>query len=252
MAGSNPRAQLDPYRCSASLEISGTKPRERRGMPLRSPSAVFLLGLAAFCCFMSGCSSGAKTASSGAALNAGGDPVLRDRREKDREFRSARGSPIPEADRVRFQGLAYFDLNPSLKFRVKLNRYPVPRTVRLGTNTGEMRDALRYGYFEFQVDGKDCRLQVYRIEDNNGGGGPSLFIPFRDATSGKETYGSGRYIDLKENTTGYYDLDFNRAYNPFCAYGQGFSCPVAPAENTLPVSILAGERLYPLAKNHAG
>lgn len=176
--------------------------------------------------------------------------MLRHRREKDQSFRSDRNSPIPTEDRARFLGLAYFDINPSLKFRVKLIRYPSPQTLRLGTNTGEVRSALRYGYFEFQVDGQTCRLQVYRLEDEPAGGA-SLFTPFRDATTGKETYASGRYIDLKENTTGYYDLDFNLAYNPWCAYGETFSCPLPPAENTLPVSIRAGEKIYPLAKEHA-
>ncbi len=173
------------------------------------------------------------------------DPVLEARVEKDRAFRSDSNSPIPPSSRSRFHGLSYFDVNPALRFHVKLNRYPVPREVHLGTNTGEVRQALRYGYFEFTVDGKNCRLQVYRIEDTNTGGEPSLFVPFRDATSGKETYAAGRYIDLKENTTGYYDLDFNLAYNPYCAYSKEYSCPVPPAENTLPVSIRAGEKVYP-------
>jgi len=176
--------------------------------------------------------------------------VLRERREKDRSLKSGRDSPIPVEDRTRFQGLAYFDINPNLKFRVKLNRYSAPQNVRLGTNTGEVRAALRYGYFEFQVEGKTCRLQVYRVEDAQSSGGSNLFIPFRDATTGKETYASGRYIDLPENTTGLYDLDFNRAYNPWCAYGKGFSCPIPPAENTLAVAIRAGEKIYPLAKDH--
>jgi uncharacterized protein (DUF1684 family) len=180
-----------------------------------------------------------------------GNPVLRERMEKDREFRTGRNSPISGEDRANFHGLSYFELNPNLRFRVKLNRYPAPQTVRLGTNTGEIRSALRYGYFEFRVDGRDCRLQVYRIEDVPSGGGPNLFIPFRDATSGKETYGAGRYIDLQENTSGYYDLDFNRAYNPYCAYAKGFSCPVPPAENTLTVPIRAGEMKYPLSEEHA-
>lgn len=179
------------------------------------------------------------------------DPVLRERREKDRSFKSGRDSPVPSEDRARFQGLAYFDINPNLKFRVKLNRYPAPQNVRLGTNTGEVRSALRYGYFEFQVEGRICRLQVYRVEDVPSSGGISLFIPFRDATTGKETYAAGRYIDLKENTTGYYDLDFNSAYNPWCAYGKDFSCPIAPAENTLAVPIRAGEKTYPVTKDHA-
>jgi uncharacterized protein (DUF1684 family) len=88
------------------------------------------------------------------------------------------------------------------------------------------------------------------MEDSPDAGGPRLFIPFRDATSGKETYASGRYIDLRENTTGMYELDFNRAYNPSCAYSEGFSCPVPPPENTLEVTVRAGEMNYPLAVQH--
>jgi uncharacterized protein (DUF1684 family) len=75
-------------------------------------------------------------------------------------------------------------------------------------------------------------------------------MPFRDATSGQETYASGRYIDLKENTSGVYDLDFNRAYNPYCAYNSTFSCPVPPAENVLKVPIRAGEKNYNSSGNH--
>jgi hypothetical protein len=197
--------------------------------------------------FLSSCSRTTEEA----ATRSQADPVLRERREKDQSFKSDRNSPIPAEDRARFRGLAYFDINPSLKFRVKLNRYPAPQTLRLGTNTGEVRSTLRYGYFEFQIDGQSCRLQVYRVEDTPSSGAASLFIPFRDATTGKETYASGRYIDLTENTAGYYDLDFNRAYNPWCSYGRGFSCPLPPAENTLPVPIRAGEKIYPLAKEHA-
>jgi uncharacterized protein (DUF1684 family) len=137
-----------------------------------------------------------------------------------------------------------------LRFKVKLNRFATPRTVRLGTNTGEVRSALRYGYFEFQIAGRTCRLHVYRMEDTPDAEGPRLFIPFRDATSGKETYAAGRYIDLRENTTGMYELDFNRAYNPSCAYGEDFSCPMPPAENTLEVAVRAGEMNYPLVPQH--
>jgi len=176
--------------------------------------------------------------------------VLRARRERDQVFKSG-DSPIPEEDKARFQGLAYFDVNPGLRFKVKLNRYPNPQNIRLGTNTGEIRSGLRYGYFEFQVSGKTCRLQVYRLDDAQDAGAPNLFIPFRDVTSGKESYGSGRYLDLHENTSGMYELDFNQAYNPSCAYGRGgYSCPIPPAENTLPVLIAAGEKAYPLAREH--
>jgi len=116
--------------------------------------------------------------------------------------------------------------------------------IRIGTNTGEVRTGLRYGYFEFQVEGNSCRLQVYRMDDSLAEGGAYLFIPFKDETSGAETYAAGRYIDLKENTSGWYDLDFNRATNPYCAYGKGYSCPVPPEENRLALPIRAGEKTY--------
>jgi uncharacterized protein len=178
------------------------------------------------------------------------DPMLRDRQERDRAFRSNPGSPIPAEDRARFQKLDYFPLNSGLRFHLKLHRYAAPERIRLATNTGEVREGLRYGYFEFSVASETCRLQVYRLDENENPGQPYLFIPFRDATSGKDTYAAGRYLDLQENTSGTYDLDFNRAYNPSCAYGGDFSCPTPPAENHLKVPITAGEKKYPLARDH--
>ena len=98
-------------------------------------------------------------------------------------------------------------------------RYQRPEQVRLGTNTGEIRSGLRYGYFDFQVQGKNCRLQVYRLDDAFDGGGVALFIPFRDSTTGLETYSAGPIYRFKRKYIWeIYELDFNRAYNPFCAY----------------------------------
>jgi uncharacterized protein (DUF1684 family) len=175
------------------------------------------------------------------------NPVLQERRDKDQFFKTNPDSPIPPEDRASFRNLAYYDIDDGLRFRVQLHRYPSPETLRIGTNTGEMRRALRYGYFEFTVAGQLCRLQVYRLEEDSERGMARLFIPFRDATSGSETYGSGRYLDFDENTSGSYDLDFNRAYNPYCIYEKSFSCPVPPIENTLTVPIRAGEKTYPPA-----
>ena len=172
------------------------------------------------------------------------DPVISERIARDEAFRSGPDSPIPVKDRNSFQKLEYYPVNESLKFSVRLNRHSRPKQVRLGTNTGEIRSGLCYGFFEFVVDGQSCRLQVYRLDDVAGSGGPNLFIPFRDATSGSETYAPGRYIDLAENTSGIYELDFNRAYNPYCAYNDEYSCPLPPEENTLPVPIRAGEKKY--------
>lgn len=169
------------------------------------------------------------------------EALLGEREAKNAAFRSGAQSPIPAAGRAGFAGLSYYPVDPELRFSVRLQRYEVAAPVRMGTNTGEIRDALHYGRFEFRAAGRDCRLEVYRFEE---AGAPSLFIPFRDATSGGETYGAGRYLDLAENTSGTYDLDFNRAYNPYCAYNPEYSCPLPPAENTLAVPIRAGEKKY--------
>jgi uncharacterized protein (DUF1684 family) len=171
------------------------------------------------------------------------DPRLQERLAKDTDFKSGSNSPIPEPNRAGFHGLSYYPLDASLRFKVELHRYAGPKSIRIATNTGEIRSGLIYGYFEFQVAGEACKLQAYRLEDSSGRG-PSLFIPFRDATSGKETYGAGRYVDLVENTSGVYDLDFNRAYNPYCAYNSEYSCPLPPAENTLDIPIRAGEKVF--------
>jgi uncharacterized protein len=172
-----------------------------------------------------------------------GDRILQERLAKDEAFKSGKDSPIPETARAGFHGLSYYPIDRNLSFAAKLHRYPGPKQVRLTSNTGEIRRGLRYGYFEFQVEGSTCRLQVYRLEDSPESGA-TLFIPFRDSTSGHETYAAGRYIDLKENTSGIYDLDFNRAYNPYCAYNNEFSCPIPPEENTVNVPIRAGEKKY--------
>ena len=180
---------------------------------------------------------------------AGRVSVISERTARDEAYRSGRDSPIPVKDRSSFQGLDYYPVNEDLKFFLPLNRYSRPKQVRLATNTGEIRSGLRYGFFEFIVEGRTCRLQVYRLDDVAGSEGPNLFIPFRDDTSGSETYAPGRYIDLAENTSGVYELDFNRAYNPYCAYNHEYSCPLPPEENTLLVSIRAGEKKYSPAPN---
>jgi uncharacterized protein len=167
-----------------------------------------------------------------------------ERRAKDQFFRTGEQSPVPAALRSQFQGLEYFPANTGLRYQARLNRYPQPQSIRIGTNTGEIRSGLRYGYFEFEVEGKPCRLQAYRMDDDAAGTPPYLFIPFRDLTSATETYGAGRYLEMRENTTGVYDLDFNRAFNPYCAYNSTYSCPVPPEENRLSVAIRAGELAY--------
>jgi uncharacterized protein (DUF1684 family) len=198
------------------------------------------LALILFVLALSGCSD-TQTLSRGTSKPQ--DSIIRERSTKDAAFKSGEGSPILPEDRPGFHGLSYYPINPSMRFSARLIRYPQPEQVRLATNTGEIRNGLRYGYFDFRVGAQNCRLQVYRLEDDPDAG-ISLFVPFRDSTSGLDTYGAGRYLDLRENTSSVYDLDFNRAYNPYCAYNSEYSCPIPPAENTLTVAIRAGEKKY--------
>jgi len=169
------------------------------------------------------------------------DELLQQRQMKDAFFRSA-SSPLLPGEKETFKGLDYYPINPDMRFQVRLQRYAGPKEIRMATNAGDVRSGLLYGFFEFTVEGQTHRLQVYRLEEAVDK--PALFIPFRDATSGVETYEGGRFIDLIENTSGIYDLDFNRAYNPYCAFNPEYSCPVPPKENTLAAPVRAGEKKY--------
>jgi len=171
-----------------------------------------------------------------------------ERREKDAFFKEDPHSPIPWALREKFTGLAYYPPNPKYRLRVKLVRYPKPGPVVLATSKGVPRDMLKWGYFEFTIDGQARRLQAYKSLPQPGEREEdSLFVPFRDATSGKETYGAARYLDLPLSRTDEYVLDFNLAYNPYCAYSDDYVCPFPPRENWLDIRIEAGEKDFPLA-----
>jgi uncharacterized protein (DUF1684 family) len=110
------------------------------------------------------------------------------------------------------------------------------------TSTGEIRKEERVGVLEFMLKGQPMALAAFH---EAGTDMTHLFIPFRDLTSGTETYQAGRYIDLERTPTGLYNIDFNRAYNPYCYYNSRFDCPYPPAENRLTIPIRAGQRLPP-------
>jgi uncharacterized protein (DUF1684 family) len=118
-----------------------------------------------------------------------------------------------------------------------------PTTFQIPTSDGQLRDAERAGTLSFDLGGAKQRLTGYRFEKDRSG---SVFVPFLDTTSGTETYGAGRYLDLDPDPDdGTYVIDFNLAYHPSCVYDPSASCPLTPAENRLPVRIEAGERLAP-------
>jgi uncharacterized protein (DUF1684 family) len=169
------------------------------------------------------------------------------RTSREDYFRHGADSPLPEADRAGFTGLDYWPLVPELYRVGTIERDPAPQPLQMVTTAGDLRPAERVGALSFEFEGRRLRLQVYRLTDREPAGDVTdFFLPFKDATSGVETYPAGRYVDLQGPRDGPYVLDFNTAYNPSCAYGapERFACPATPSENALPVRIEAGERGY--------
>ena len=164
------------------------------------------------------------------------------RREKDEWFRTAQESPIPEAARATFAGLRYYAEAPELAFDVAPERFDAPEVVEMDTSRGDAAQYERWARVGFVVDGEAHALTVFRSLTTG-----ELFLPFQDANAGGETYGAGRYLELPALEGGRVRLDFNYAYNPYCAYDECWSCPLPPAENRLRVAIRVGERSYEAA-----
>jgi len=168
----------------------------------------------------------------------GGTELKRFRAEKDRVFRKEPHSPLTPEQRDAFAGLVYFDENPQLVINGTVDRDVEPGEVRMATSAGEEQVYQRYGVVRFRVDGEAAQVVLYASDDSD-----VLFIPFRDATSGHETYGAGRYLEVHAHGDDV-TIDFNYAYNPNCAYDPAWSCPLPPAENWLKVPIRAGEKAF--------
>ncbi len=154
--------------------------------------------------------------------------------------------PIPQAKHAQFLPLAYFPIDPD---------YNVPGTIKpiddktiyeMPTSTGANRKMRRVGSLEFTLKGQPLKLTAFNEVGTDPG---SLFVAFGDLTNGTETYAAGRFMDLERNTTGIYEVDFNRAYIPYCYYNPTYECPYPPAENRLKIPVRAGERIK---KSEAG
>jgi uncharacterized protein (DUF1684 family) len=167
------------------------------------------------------------------------------RHERDVAFASDPDSPIPMAARSTFRGLSHYPPDPTWRYAGWIERYDPAERTSIVTTSGRPRPCERWGRVTFSRDGRVLTLQVYRLLDlPDRPGGEGLFLPFKDQTTGNETYAAGRYVDLVGPDGGPFVLDFNLAYNPSCAYGDPdrFQCPVTPAENRLPIAVTAGER----------
>ncbi len=159
------------------------------------------------------------------------------RAEKDEFFGGHPQSPLTREQRKGFHGLQYFPENDALRLEVKVEEFESKQTFEMQTSTGDVQIYEKFGKFTFDVDGEQTELTIYRSEHG-------FFLPFVDILAGEETYPAGRYLDPEPLPGGYFIVDFNIAYNPYCAYNEMWSCPITPAENRLKVAIRAGEKLF--------
>jgi len=169
--------------------------------------------------------------------------LLADRAAKDTAFKNSAGQPVPKDLVNTFIPLSYFPPDPDYVVPASLKLASEREVIEMPTSTGEVRKEERVGVLEFSLKGQPLSLSAFveaGSRDVN-----RLFVPFRDLTSGTETYQAGRYLDLDRTPTGLYNIDFNRAYHPYCYYNSTFDCPYPPAENRLAVPIRSGERLPP-------
>ena len=159
------------------------------------------------------------------------------RAAKDADFQRD-NDPIPPARKAEFLPLAYFPIDPDYNVLAALAPATERGELMMPTSSGQLRKMLRIGTLSFTLKGQPMTLVAFTEGDLN-----RLFLPFSDLTSGTETYAAGRFLDLDRTSTGVYELDFNKAYIPYCYYNAAFECPYPPAENRLKIPIRAGERM---------
>ena len=164
------------------------------------------------------------------------------RKHKDAYFQSGAHSPLDPEQQQQFQKLAYFDYEPALQFELEIEPSPEQGSrVTLDTSDGRTIDFLIAGVVRFLAGEGTYELTLLRDTERG-----RFFLPFADRTNGLETYQGGRYLDPQEKPDGAILIDFNYAYNPYCAYSEGWSCPLPPAMNQLPIEIRAGEKAFSL------
>ncbi len=162
------------------------------------------------------------------------------RKQRNVNFKSGADSPIPDSLKSTFDSLDWFPVKRELRITATFEENPEFQRIQMPRSKAGPETYIIAGWVRFKVNGKACKLTCYQPNPKDS---KTLFIPFRDLTSGESSYGGGRYIDTRrvENRV---PLDFNRAYNPYCVYNYDFACPVPPEENRLDVAIEAGEREF--------
>lgn len=163
------------------------------------------------------------------------------RAEIDRFMRESPESPIVESQKAGFPPLPYYPVNLEYRVPAALAVAAPGDVMEMPTSTGQRRRMRRIGALEFTL--KETPLKLTAFAEESDANLLRLFVPFFDRTNGTETYPGGRYLDLDRTATGVYDLDFNRAYSPYCHFNPKYDCPVPPRENRLPIPVRAGEKL---------
>jgi len=166
------------------------------------------------------------------------------RAEKDRFFATHPQSPLMPEQKRHFTGLSYFPENPALRLDVTVEEFPQKTVIQVPTTTGGVQTYTRFGKFKFRVDDQDAELTFYSSPHG-------YFLPFVDSLAGLETYGAGRYLEPEPLDNGKFRVDFNLAYNPYCAYNDRWACPLPPRENRVKAPIRAGEKLFQASPQHA-
>lgn len=167
--------------------------------------------------------------------------ISKERTEKEDFMKTSSSSPFA-SNRSEFTELKYYPPNPKYKVKAEVTKITDLEYVNIGESDGSSKRYLKYATLKFNVDNIPMELLV--LKPTGFGQMNVLFTAFADETSSMETYGAGRYLDLSFKNASTIILDFNKAYNPYCAYNESFSCPLPPKENILPVRIEAGEKNY--------
>ena len=155
-------------------------------------------------------------------------------------FKNSEQSPLTDEQKAVFHGLSYFPIDPEYRVSAKFIKNPREQVVTINITDGSLREYYVYGWAEFTLDGKDLRLTVFKPVKKDS---EYFFIPFYDDTSAETTYGGGRYVEPESIDGKKIIIDFNLAYNPYCAFNHRYRCPIPPRENNLKVPILAGEKI---------
>lgn len=164
----------------------------------------------------------------------------------DREYADRKESPLTDEDFKVFKGLDFYPIDQKFIVEAQFTRTPNEKTFKMKTTGTRLPEYVKYGELTFSIDDKRFQLNIYQNIEliKKEGYADYLFLPFSDLTCGRESYIGGRYIDMRIPKGNTMVIDFNKAYNPYCAYNHKYSCPIVPLENDLAIEVKAGVKKF--------